>query len=194
MLSTTQLPAGSSAEATLDTGSSVDDFHDASRHPAFRVGQGNLWLLGANAEACGNIPRREHGLFPPSAAGRKLAVLDLDNTLVDATLAPPRPPSGTNQKDLSDIPWSGKGKSTLRVFLRPGAVEMIKELNSFCDVAIFTASPREIGSPKVAWLEQCVGAPFHSVLYRDSTIKVHRTLVKDLALFTGPGDADDASK
>jgi len=150
--------------------------HDAPPHdllpsavsslPTFAVGNGALWMLAANHRAQ-QLPPSVPSKLPALLRRQRVCVLDLDNTLISRT----RPDAGSREHVI---------------LTRPGASALLKRLHSMkhVDTVLFTASSEENARPKVESLERAA-APFKfaATLFRDATVRVNGTFVKDLRLF-----------
>ena len=86
------------------------------------------------------------------APGRKLCVLDLDQTLITTAHNNRTIAAHTAVRTMAAAVIDG-----YRVIARPGAIEMLRSLHTFCDVAVFTASEKHVALPKLQWLEAKVG-------------------------------------
>ena len=100
-----------------------------------------LFIMSANGHDNDDAePTLRRGLCPPSHAGAKLCVLDLDNTLIDTkSYAMHDYPDDSHH--LETIPGFTTHRSR-RVVARPGAVDLLQSLDAVCDVALWTASEK----------------------------------------------------
>jgi len=110
----------------------------------------------------------------PQHKGKKVLVLDLDETLVHSTFEPVENP------DLV-LPVRIQGMTyRINVIIRPGAEEFLARVKGLFEVVVFTASLAEYAEPLVQILD-----PTHSVsslLYRQHCTPMNGIYVKDLSL------------
>ena len=155
----------------------------------FAVSDASINLLKLALEHC-----CAHETSPPSGSrlsvpkarairaadvGRKLAVFDLDNTLIYTTI---NKPAAVPDEDLLKLQAVGVS-SFVFCQSRPGAINLLKLMQNHFDVALFTASHMATAQDKVEWLEDRVGEAFSIKLYRDSCVMLPAMCVKDLRLF-----------
>lgn len=187
---------------------------------AHQTGDGCLFMLAALQRFVATRPVTP---FPaeclpshPSAVGRKLLVLDLDNTLiftkghsiaedVDGPCSDEQhPPEESGRElELSRLyvdEESGEQSSTpVFVTARPGCYAFLREMATSYDVCVFTASERAAAAEKVAWLEHEASRgkgpfAFRFCLYREHCMHAnHGPYCKDLRMLVVPEalDADD---
>lgn len=106
-------------------------------------------------------------------------MLDLDNTLV--VTGPAEPASAAPEEVLRIKATDAQPQQFCQ--RRPFVVQFLKFVNELFDIAIFTASSRELAIEKVEWLEGCVGFPFRMKLWREDCVKIAGLFLKDLRMF-----------
>jgi Dullard-like phosphatase family protein len=113
--------------------------------------------------------------FSPKDLPKLSVVLDLDETLVHASLTPP------DVYDIKiDIPTDGQS-ATVYVQKRPGVDEFIRTVSIEFDVFIFTASHINYAIPVVHAILPCF--PAERILWRGHCTLISGFLVKDLKIF-----------
>ena len=189
---------------------------------AHTTGTGSLFLLAAITRSMADAPVAS---FPaeelprhPSALGRKLLVMDLDNTLIHSTRArasAERIPAKHvhehedvhEEEELSQelnfvrSEVDGGGGTILArwvVRVRPGAFRFLRAMTLVYDMCLFTASERKLAEHKVRWLEEACGGgfAFRWCFYREHTTRTpHGPILKDVRMFAQEpvpdSDADD---
>ena len=194
-LSTPSREGQPSEEGQLDTvpGSAPSDESQPSV-AAPSVSDSTLFIIGTL-----RIPKKP-AMFPadslprrPSAPGRKLLVLDLDNTLIVTTLKMP----ATAVHYCASFSTAARDEPlpvSLWVSARPHLATFLEEAARSFDLCLFTASERSVGSPKVDWVESLVRGVragqklFRYRLYREHVRARARSRAADpLSLRAPPG-------
>jgi len=110
----------------------------------------------------------------PQHKGKKVLVLDLDETLVHSTFEPVENP------DLV-LPVRIQGMTyRINVIKRPGAEEFLARVKGLFEVVVFTASLAEYAEPLVQILDPTNSVS--SLLYRQHCTPLNGIYVKDLSL------------
>lgn len=77
----------------------------------------------------------------PRSKGKKVLILDLDETLVHSSFKPPAEPS-----IVLPVEIDGK-RFKVYVLVRPGAMDFLKEMQIYYEVIIYTASLSKYADP-----------------------------------------------
>ena len=77
----------------------------------------------------------------PRSKGKKVLILDLDETLVHSSFKPPAEPS-----IVLPVEIDGK-RFKVYVLVRPGAMDFLKEMHIYYEVIIYTASLSKYADP-----------------------------------------------
>jgi RNA polymerase II subunit A small phosphatase-like protein len=123
------------------------------------------------------IPEQSNALLEPQLPehrGKKVLVLDLDETLVHSTFEPVTNP------DLI-LPVRIQGMTyRINVIKRPGVEEFLEHVGDLFEVVIFTASLAEYAEPLVRILDTTNAVS--SLLYRQHCTPLNGVYVKDMSL------------
>eukprot|EP00826_Nyctotherus_ovalis_P051123 TRINITY_DN6375_c0_g1_i1.p1 TRINITY_DN6375_c0_g1~~TRINITY_DN6375_c0_g1_i1.p1 ORF type:complete len:376 (-),score=64.36 TRINITY_DN6375_c0_g1_i1:233-1360(-) len=126
-------------------------------------------------------------LLPPKRPKltNKTIVFDLDETLIsvmtDEALAGTRV---VYKKDMRRISYiaSNTGKPTeVNAIVRPYAIKMLKQLNSYYEIIVFTAANKAYADAVIKLIDPDNVLIDH-ILYRDSCIKLNNYFIKDLRI------------
>lgn len=114
---------------------------------------------------------------PGASLPRLTVVLDLDETLVHAKTEP------IQGSDIRfSVNFDGQNYPVW-VCRRPGVNEFVKQLSTFCDVIVFTASQKVYADQLLDVLERMIGCKvIKSRYFRDSCVEVMGNYVKDLSV------------
>lgn len=119
-------------------------------------------------------------LLPPqsvSDAGKKLLVLDLDETLVHSSF----------EKKTADLVLPikiGLAVHDVYVNVRPGTDEFLREMGKHYEIAIFTASLNNYADPVIDAIDSDRNVKYR--LFRESCVLYRGTYIKDLGLLGRP--------
>lgn len=147
------------------------------------------------------------------STGRKLLILDLDETLIHSMssrssqtsghLGPvtpgpsPAPSTSTSTPThLVEVRFPRTNITTLyNVAKRPYCDMFLQQVNQWYDLAIFTASMKEYADPVIDWLQQTGTYQFKYRWYRDHcTLRPGVGYVKDIASIVSQNEARDLSQ
>lgn len=131
--------------------------------------------------------RSSHHLTPTNCAvsllpahplqhSRPLLVLDLDETLVHASVE-----TSDGRHDAAFVVEMGGQKINVYIKVRPWAEEFLRHVSTLFEVCVFTASLAPYADKVVDYLDP-TGQRVHHRLYREHCTNVDGTYVKDLNL------------
>lgn len=131
------------------------------------------------------IPECKVQLQSPNLVNKTL-VLDLDGTLICNTFESPiRSLENSKKSEVVSIIHTGadKSKCLLKIYIRPYALQLLKVLNLYYEIIVFTSGVLSYAQPIVDYLDP-EGSYISYVLHRQHCIMSKNWVIKDLRILS----------